>query len=302
MALMSEEQFRIGLVGVGRMGLPMCRRLTQRGFAVLATDIRGEASAEVIAAGARWSESLGELAAQSDVVITSLPGAVEVALVLDPLLAALPSGSTWIEMSTAAPAIAAEIARVAAMSDVHTLDAPVGGGPEAAAAGRLLAFVGGSAQDVEAHRDVLSTLADRILHVGPTGSGYVVKLLVNLLWFGQAVAVAEALSLGVRAGLDPETVRLAVQESAAASRFIERDAQALLAGDDLTAFSLAGCHQELADVLALGEQFEVPLGLAERVTELYARALERYGDVDGELLGARFVAERAGVDLRRPSA
>jgi 3-hydroxyisobutyrate dehydrogenase len=80
---------------------------------------------------------------------------------------------------------------------------------------------------------------------------------------------------------------------------VQRDAQALLAGDDLTAFSLAACHQELVDVLALAQELQVPLGLAERVSEIYAQALERYGDVDGELLGARFVAERAGVQLRR---
>ena len=299
MALMSAQKCRIGLVGVGRMGLAMCERLIDRGFPVQATDIRSEARREAAAVGAQWSNSLADLASQSDVVITSLPGADEVGAVLGPLLAALPSGSTWIEMSTATPAIAAEIAKRAAVRNVHTLDAPVGGGPDEARTGRLLAFVGGSMDDLDAHRDVLNALATRIVHIGPRGSGYVVKLLVNLLWFTQAVAVAEALALGVRAGLDPETVRLALQDSAAASRFIDTDAQALLAGDDLTAFSLAGCHRELVDVLALGEQLEVPLRLAERVTELYAQARQRYGDVDGELLGARLVAERAGIELRR---
>lgn len=302
MAVMSEQQCRIGLVGVGRMGLPICARLIERGFSVSATDIRSEARVAVLAAGAQWSDSPSELARQSEVVITSLPGAAEVGAVLGPLLAALPSASTWIDMSTATPAIAAQIARGAAARGICTLDAPVGGGPDQARAGELVAFVGGSVEDVDAHRRVFSALARRILHVGPSGSGYVVKLLVNSLWFTQALAVAEALSLGVRAGLNPETVRRAVQQSAAASRFIERDARSLLAGDDLTTFSLAGCHQELADVLALGDQFHVPLGLAERVTELYAQTLERYGDVDGELLGARFVAERAGVELRHPFA
>ena len=92
-------------------------------------------------------------------------------------------------------------------------------------------------------------------------------------------------------------MRLAVQESAAASRFMEHDAPALMQGDDYEMFSLARCHEELAGVLALGDQLEVPLALAGRATELYAQALERYGDIDGELLAARLVAERAGVDL-----
>lgn len=299
---MSEQQCRIGVIGVGRMGLPICERLVECGFAVRATDLRAEARAGVTGAGARWTDSVGELGAASDVVITSLPGAEAVGSVLGELVAALPSGATWIDMSTATPAIAAEIATQTAARTVRTLDAPVGGGPRDARAGRLLAFVGGSATDLDAHREVLDALATRIVHVGPRGSGYLVKLVVNLLWFTQALAVAEALCLGVRGGLDPETLRLAVQASAATSRFVQRDAQSLLAGDDLTDFSLAGCHQELVEVLALGEQVGVPLGLAERVTELYAQALARYGDVDGELLGARFVAEQAGVDLRRAPA
>jgi 3-hydroxyisobutyrate dehydrogenase len=288
---------RLGIVGLGRMGLPMCLRLVERGFTVSGTDARAELREAVEQAGAGWAASPGALAARCDVLITMLPGPGEVSSVIAEVIGALPAGSTWIDMSSATPAVAKEIARAADGHPVRILDAPVGGGPPEAGAGRLLAFVGGCGEDLAAQADVLDTLAERVRHVGPAGSGYAVKLLVNLLWFGQALAVAEALSLAVRAGLDAETVRLAVQESAAASRFMERDGPALLRGDDLTSFSLARCHEELGGVLALGEQLKVPLALAERVAELYGQALERYGDIDGELLGARLVAERAGVDL-----
>jgi 3-hydroxyisobutyrate dehydrogenase len=213
------------------------------------------------------------------------------------LIEALPAGCTWIDMTSATPATAQEIARSAEGRDVRILDAPVGGGPAQARAGRLLAFVGGSGEDLAAQRDLLDSLARQVLHVGKAGSGYAVKLLVNMLWFGQAVAGAEALSLAVRAGLDPETLRLAVQESAAASRFMEHDAPALMRGDNYDMFSLARCHEELSGVLALGEQLDVALPLTARVTELHATALERYGDIDGELLAARMVAEDAGVDF-----
>lgn len=279
------------------MGLPMCVRLAERGFAVSATDLRDELRSSVARAGARWASTAAEVAARSETLITMLPGPGEVSAIVGEALEALSPGSTWIDMSSATPATAAEIARTAAGTAVRILDAPVGGGPPQARDGRLLAFVGGHGDDLQAQREVLDTLAERLLHVGPAGSGYAVKLLVNLLWFGQAVASAEALTLAIRAGLNPETVRLAVQESAAASRFMERDASALLAGDDLNSFSLARCHEELEGVLTLGLQLDVPLALAERVSELYQQALERYGDVDGELLGARLVAERAGVNL-----
>jgi 3-hydroxyisobutyrate dehydrogenase len=133
--------------------------------------------------------------------------------------------------------------------------------------------------------------------------GYTVKLLVNLLWFGQAVATAEVLALGERAGLDLDIFRAAVGHSAAASRFIAHDADALLDGDDRTSFGLARCCEELEAALALGAELGVPLELAAVVADVHRQALQHYGDVDGELLGARLVAERAGVSLRRrPSA
>jgi 3-hydroxyisobutyrate dehydrogenase len=287
----------VGIIGLGRMGLPMCRRLTERGFTVVGNDRRSELWGPVIEAGARWAGSAAEVASQCGVLITMLPGPGEVSEIAQEVTEAMSPDSTWIEMSSATPAIAAEIARAAEGRGVRILDAPVGGGPPQARTGDLLAFVGGRVEHLHAQRDVLESLAGQILHVGPAGSGYAVKLVVNMLWFEQAIAGAEALSLAARAGLDLETVRHALQHSAAASRFLERDAPALMRGDDLTSFSLARCHEELAGVLALGEQLGVPLALAERTTELYAQALERYGDVDGELLAARLVAERAGVDL-----
>lgn len=123
------------------------------------------------------------------------------------------------------------------------------------------------------------------------------KLLVNLLWFGQAIANAEVLSLAARAGIDPETARHAVQQSAAASRFMENDAPALMRGDNLASFSLARCVEELTGVLTMAGQHDVPLALGERVTEMYAEALQHFGDIDGELLAARRVAEQAKVEF-----
>jgi 3-hydroxyisobutyrate dehydrogenase len=288
---------RIGIVGLGRMGLPMCLRLRERGFAVLATDLRPELEASVSDAGAHWGASAAEVAGRCDALITMLPGPDEVSEIAPQVVETLAPGCAWIDMSSATPAVAAQISLAAEGRGVQILDAPVGGGPPQARDGRLLVFVGGSGDDLDSQRDVLDSLGDRVVHVGPAGSGYAVKLIVNMLWFEQAVAAAEALSLAVRFGLDPETVRLAVQESAAAGRFMERDAPALMSGDNYDMFSLARCHEELTGVVALGDHLEVPLALAERATELYAQALERYGDIDGELLAARLVAERAGVNF-----
>lgn len=294
------ERPAVGIIGVGRMGLPICARLVEQGFAVIAADVRPEAQASVLDSGAEWVDSISALGGRCDVALTVLPGPTEVAAIRGALIAVLSPGATWIDMSTATPAVAGEIAMMARARGVRTLDAPMGGGPPQARTGRLLAFVGGSVEDLESQRPVLGAVAERVMHVGALGSGYAVKLLVNLLWFGQAVAGAEVLALAARAGLDPETVRLAVQQSAAASHFMEHDAPALMGGDDFTAFSLARCVEELSSVLALGRDLGVPLASAERVSEIYSEALEHYGSIDGELLAARLVLERANVDLPGP--
>jgi 3-hydroxyisobutyrate dehydrogenase len=290
---------KLGLVGLGQMGMPACARLSEAGFAVHATDLRPDLREAAVGSGGRWEPTVAGAAAAADVLITMLPGTAEVRAVIGEAVSTLGPGTTWIEMSSAAPGTAAEIMAVAAPRQIRVLDAPVAGGPPDARAGRLLTFVGGAPPDVAAVRPILDTLADRVLEVGRPGNGYLVKLLINLLWFGQAVANAEALTLARRAGLDLDVLRHAIGQSAAASHFMTVDADALLAGDDLETFALARCCEQLSAVLTLGDGLGVALDLAAVVAEVHQRALSRYGDVNGELLGARLIAEQAGVELQR---
>ena len=287
----------IGLIGLGRMGLPLCRRLVDTGFAVTASDLRPEVSDEVTALGADWTASGGEAAERSDVLITLLPGPGEVRSVLPQVAPQLASSATWIEMSSATPAVARAIQAAAQTRGFSALDVPVGGNPQAAGEGRLVAFAGGEPAVIDGVAPVLDSITEQVLHVGAAGCGYAVKLLVNLLWFGQAVAAAEALALAERLGVGAETLRAVVGDSAAASRFMATDARALLAGDDLTTFSLARCCEELNSVLAMGSEQGMTLELASLVEDLHRRALRHYGEVDGELLAARLIAERAGVSF-----
>ena len=284
------------------MGLGLCARLVECGFSVLAGDVREQQRVALQRTGARWVETPNELAERCDRVLSVLPGAAEVDTVRPGLLAAMRPGSTWIDMSTSTPTAARANAEQGRRRGVRVLDAPMGGGPVEARAGALTLFVGGTRADLAAQRDLTDVLAAQVLHVGDAGSGCLVKLLANLLWFGQAVAGAEVLALASRAGLAPERVRSALSLSAGASRFMDGAAHALLAGDDLDSFSLAGCVQELHAVIELGRDFDIPLPMGESVTRLYDEALEHYGAIDGELLAARLVAERAGVAFpREPS-
>jgi 3-hydroxyisobutyrate dehydrogenase-like beta-hydroxyacid dehydrogenase len=283
------------------MGMPICARLVERGFSVRATDARHGLRDELLGTRAAWTATVGAAAAGADVLITMLPGPDAVFDVAGDLLSALAPEAIWMDMSTGSPQLAEDLLASAVPKRVRLVDAPVAGGPSEARVGRLLAFAGGAPADLDEVQAVLNALADRVVHAGPSGSGYLVKLLTNLLWFGQAVANAEVLTLARRAGLDLDVLRDAVAQSAAANRFMAVDADALLDGDDLASFSLSGCCQQLSTVMRLGERLDVPLELAAVVSAVHRRALARYGDVDGELLAARLVAEQAGVELlRRP--
>jgi 3-hydroxyisobutyrate dehydrogenase len=293
---------QIGFADLGRMGLPMCAALVSAGYQVTATDRRAEAEESAVACGAIWRDTPAQAAAAADVLITMLPGPREVhAAMLGEAgaLKGLAAGATWIDMTTNSPAAAGPIQEQAMKQGVEVLEAPVGGGIADAHEGKLQLFVGGAASVVERHRALLAVLGDpgRIVHTGGHGTGYTAKLLVNLLWFGQAVATAEALLLGQRAGIDPAVLEHALAGSSAASTFIRRDMGSVFQGDYMASFGLDRICEELEEVTALAGDYQVPWELSSLVRRTYRRALARYGPVDGELLAVALLEEEAGNKL-----
>jgi 3-hydroxyisobutyrate dehydrogenase len=294
---------RIGFLGVGRMGLPMCANLVRAGYEVTAGDLRAERAELVLGCGACWRPATADVAADADVLITVLPGPAEVHDVMagrGGALSALPAGAVWIDMTSSSPAVARVLTTAARARGLGVLEAPMGGGVQAAREGTLQLFVGGDRALLDRHRPILEVLArpDRITHVGGHGAGYLTKLLVNLLWFGQAIATAEAMLIARSAGIDLDVVREALAGSAASSAFIRDDLGALLDGDYLTSFGLDRCCEEMASVTALAREHDVPAGLAAFVAGTYRRALRRFGPIDGELLAVALLEEEAGSLLR----
>ncbi|WP_028933115.1 NAD(P)-dependent oxidoreductase [Pseudonocardia spinosispora] len=293
----------IGFVGIGRMGTPMCANLVRAGHRVIASDVRPECREVASALGAEWAPTSAGAASGAEVLITMLPGPGEVrqAMIDDGALDALPGGSTWIDMSSNSAAEAAPVQANADERGIHTLEAPVGGGIAAATEGTLQLFVAGDAELVERHRPLLDVLGEpaHVLHIGVRGSGYTAKLLVNLLWFGQAIAVTEALLLARSTGIDLEVLHEALTSSAAASTFIRRDLSSLLDGDYLESFGLDRICEELAALTPLAAEQNVPFELSGLVERIHLRALDRFGPRDGELLAAALLEEQAGLRVRR---
>lgn len=174
------------------------------------------------------------------------------------------------------------------------------GNPGDADAGTLGFYVGGSHDAIDRVMPLLHILGDasRLKIMGPNvADGYVTKLLANTLWFGQAIAVSEALLLGQAAGLDLRTLRNTLEVSPGGSSFLTHHVDALLQGDYLTTFGIDRVVEELDTVVRLAEDAGTPHDLTTLVAHLHRSALNEFGPVGGELLGARLLEWRAGRTL-----
>ncbi|MEU5613416.1 NAD(P)-dependent oxidoreductase [Streptomyces sparsogenes] len=298
---------RIGFIGLGNMGRHMARHLIHAGHLVTVHDTRPEAATEHLALGARWADTPAACATGADLLITMLPNprAVEDVLLRGGAADALPEGALWIDMSTSTPAAAERVAtEVLDQRGVRRLDAPVSGMARGAEAGTLQIFVGGAADDFRMCLPVFDAMGDpdKVLHVGPLGAGYTVKLLINLLWFGHLVATSEVLAMGVKAGVDLGVLRNSLLASPAASHFLEHDVLCVLTdGDYDDSFAMALACKDLGLAVDLGRDLGVPTELSALIEQIYRRSKAQHGELAGEMSPMRLYEAVAGEEFRLPS-
>jgi 3-hydroxyisobutyrate dehydrogenase len=254
---------RLGFIGCGRMGLPMARRLLQAGAPVRAFDVVPAALEAVAAAGAQPAADAADAVRDATAVITMLPGppAVEAAAEgADGVLATLAPGTLWLEMSSSTPATTRALASAAAERGASLLDAPVSGGVRGAEAGTLTVMLGGDASLVEWARPLLSVLGSELVHVGERpGDGDAAKTINNMLSATNLAAAAEALALGVRAGLEPERLLACVNGGTGASHASQHKvAEQVLTGRFGSRFTIGQYLKDLGIALGLAADHEVP--------------------------------------------
>lgn len=293
----------VGFIGLGHMGGPMCARISGAGFAVTAFDLAPAALDAAVAAGAQAAESAADCARSADVLVTMLPGPTQVEDVMigsGGALAAMRPGSLAVDMSTSSPEVGRRLVEAGDARGVSFLDAPVADALKALE-GDLHIFVGGEASDVDRARPVLETMGkrNRVVHVGPHGAGYTVKLLVNLQWFVHAAAAAEALVVGARAGIAPEILYPVLAAGPARSSFLENEAlEVLRDGEYGERFPLGLVAKDLGLALDLARETGVRTELSAATQGLYGQALEKYGSAAGEMAVVRLYEDRAGTTLR----
>ncbi len=255
---------RVGFIGVGRMGQPMCRHLLRAGFPLTVFDVQPEATEAVVALGARQAAGPRELAAQSDVIVIMVVDDAQVREVIagkEGLLQGARAGTVIAISSSVHPNTCRDLAQAALARGIGLVDAPVALGVRFAEEGELTVFAGGEQKDVEACRPVFAAYSKSIFHMGPVGTGQITKTCNNLLLWSGIVACYETLALGARLGVHPDVLRPALEAGSADSWVLRQ----------LHTVGLYWPHKDMDIALELAKENDARVPLMEDVRGLIAQ-------------------------------
>lgn len=298
---MSEDR-RYGFVGLGHLGGNLAASLMRGGFEVHVFDRNPAAMQSLVGLGAHPAASPAD-AARAGNVITCLPSPAVSEAVLtaaDGLLAGLPKGGAWIEMSTNGRDDMVRLAGIARAAGVEVLECPVTGGVHLAAAGRITALVGGDAELYERHRRAIEAMAAKAFLMGPVGSAAVIKVITNMLAFIHLVAAGEALMLAKTGGLDLAQAYHAIAASSGNSFVHETESQLVLNGSYDIGFTMDLALKDLGFAQAMGRETGVPLALADLVQSMFERGRSEYGGDAWSTRIVQLLEDAAGQPLRAP--
>lgn len=279
---------RIGFIGLGIMGKPMARNLINAGYPLVVHNRSQGAVKELAGEGAMAAGSPKEVAEQSDVVITMLPDSPEVhqvALGTKGIVEGTRPGMLFVDMSTIAPATAREVYAALKAVEVQSLDAPVSGGEVGAKQGSLSIMVGGETEAFERAMPIFKILGKNIVHIGDAGAGQVTKACNQIVVGLTIQAVAEALMLAKRSGVDPARVREALLGGFAQSRILELHGQRIIDSAFEPGFRIRLHRKDLGIALQTGRDLSLPLMSTAQVAELMNALIARGGgDLDHSAL------------------
>jgi len=297
---------QVGFIGIGVMGCPMTLNLlkAEHRVTIFARHPEKVQVQEVLQAGAKQAPSPRAVAMVSDIVITMLPNSPEVEEIMtgeQGILAGARQGLIIIDMSTIAPATSRKLGTLAATKGVHFLDAPVSGGSQGAVNGTLTIMVGGEKEAFERARGVLEAMgkAENIFYVGPQGAGEIVKLVNNSLVGSIAAAIAESFVLGVKAGVDVETMAKIIGVSAGASwQLSNQFPLRAFNGSFQPGFMTDLLHKDLGLALALAAENQTAVPMTALARQLYEMARAAgYGREDYTSL-LKVLEQMAGIEVR----
>ena len=294
---------KVGFIGLGIMGKSMAANLQKSGHELVVHDLKRDAAAPHVQAGAVWADTPRKVAEATEIVFTSLPGPPDmesVALGKQGLLSGLQKGKAYFDLTTNSPTVVRKVHAVFADKGVHLLDAPVSGGPHGARTGKLAIWVGGEEDVFKRYKSVLDGFSDQAVYVGAIGAGSVTKLVHNMAGYAIQTALAEVFTMGVKAGVEPLALWQAVRQGAGGrQRTFDRVPHQFFRGKyDPPNFALRLAHKDVTLATALGREFNVPMRVANLALADLTEALNRgWGERDSRI-PMSLQEERAGVQCR----
>ena len=263
----------IGFIGLGIMGRPMAKNLLKAGYPlVVHSRSRGPVD-EIARAGAKVGSSPRDVALQSDVLITMLPNSPDVELVAlgrDGIIEGARPGLLFVDMSTISPIVSKKVGEALAAKSVKMLDAPVSGGEKGAVDGALSIMVGGDKAVFDAVLPIFQAMGKTITHLGPLGFGGFTKLANQIIVAVNLTALAEALTLAKKAGLDRELTLTALAGGLAGSKCLDQKKPNYLAETYNPGFKIDLHFKDLGLIMESARALGVPLPTTAVVQELFS--------------------------------
>jgi 3-hydroxyisobutyrate dehydrogenase-like beta-hydroxyacid dehydrogenase len=290
----------IGFIGLGMMGAGMASNLQKAGHKLVVHDLKRQSASHHLAAGAEWADSPRAVAEACDVVFTSLPAPPDVEAVgfgENGLVHGFRKGSVWFDLSTNSVSLVREMHAKLAEQGVALLDAPVSGGPRGANSGKLAIWVGGDEAVFQKHKAVLDAMGDQARYIGAIGAGSVAKLVHNLSGAAVNVALAEAFTMGVKAGIEPLALWAAIRQGAGGrARMFDRMGGQFLTGRyDPPDFALRLLYKDVSLACQLGREVGVPMRMSHLALAELNEAVNRgWGERDSRV-GMKLQEERSGI-------
>ena len=291
----------IGFVGIGRMGRFMARNLAKGGHNLTVFDTHKETAEELLSQGASWADSPSAVAAVSQVVFTALPRPQDVeAVALGDcgIISGAAPGLAYFDLSTTDPDTIHRIAAAAKPKGVHVLDAPVSGGVTGAEQATLCIMVGGDQSVYTSYKPLLELIGEKVLYCGEQGMGAVCKIVNNLINLGNYVLVSEALTLGLKAGAETETMFEAISHSSGNTECMQEFPASLFQGNFEPGFKLDLGAKDVGLATELGRQLCLPMELANIIEQRFTEARNRGWGELASVSVARLQEERADVKIR----
>ena len=293
---------KVGFIGLGNMGNPMATNLVNAGHELVVHDLRREAATNLLEMGATWADTPKEAVPGRDVVFTSLPVPRDVEAVVlgeNGILEGASSETVYRELSTTSPTAIRRIHEICAEKGVTVLDAPVSGGTYGAAAATLAVMVGGDKSVYDRMKPTLDAIGSHVVYCGPIGNGMVCKICNNLLSMGIGVLMTEALTMGVKAGVDLATLADVIANSTGGNkRLTDKFPRFLFKGNFEPGFATALAAKDVRLATDLGREYGIPMELSNLVDQRHVEAMFRgWGPEDSDAV-SKIQEEKSGVQLR----